>query len=879
MTSKNSVSARIIQLTILFIFPIIVAFIYFTNTTNWKYEKKKSQTAFNEREDEKTESGYALEAAKWYYQQRAYPYGKIPNNWREEAYKHIAMYNQPKLLEKTSSANSLSWSQLGPGNIGGRVRAIVVSPTDPNTVYIGSVSGGVWKTTNGGTSWFPLGNGMSDLAVCSLVIDPKNPNIIYAGTGEGFANYDAIQGAGIFKSTDSGLTWGQLSSTADSNFYFVNRLVIDSTNGNIFASTRYGLFMSTDGGNTFMQKVSFAQIGNTGACLDVAISYTKPTTIYATFGEFLQSQIWRSIDGGSTFHFNYKTPGTGRIELATSQSNPQVAYASFMDIYSYEIFYIKETMDGGNTWADDSVPQNSSEGPVTYTANQGWYNNAVTVDPDSASNLLVAGIDTWKSTNNGIAWVQKTNAYDPSSLLPNVHSDIHTLVYAPSNHNVIYLGCDGGVFVSNDRGNTWRAINNNLFITQFYSCAVTPTGSTYYGGTQDNYTLKSSGSTNWYQILPGDGGVVNVDYNNTRNVYGEFPFFTFVKSTDGGSSFNYAMDGIPQLNPYQVSDRTSFVTPVAMDPNNPNILAAGTFLVYITTDGAKSWQGITLDLTGDGPGNFGNYITAITIAKGNSNVIYAGCSNGKIWVTQNASAGINSNWTEIDKTLPYAWCTSLTTEPDNAGIIYATFSGYLTGSKVYKSTDFGKSWTNISGDLPNIPVTSLVVNPNNVQNLFIGTDLGIFSTTDSGVNWVVDGSGMSNVPVSDLRYRASDNKIFAATHGRGLFSAVIPGATGVDNANTKLPASFELSQNYPNPFNPSTNIQYSLPESRNIRMVIYDISGKEIKTLVNSFEEAGQHNITWDGTNNKNLKVSSGVYFYTLSAGNLNLTKKLILLK
>lgn len=879
MNKKHSNLKKIVWLICFSFLPFIAGFWLVANTSNW-HNTKKTRVSISEKEDEKLETGYALEAAKWYYEQRAYPLGSIPQNWREEAYNHIAQFNHLQLLQKTSQVNSLSWKQLGPGNIGGRVRAIAVSPKDAYTAYIGSVSGGVWKTTNGGTSWFPLNNNMSNLAVCSLVIDPKNSDIIYAGTGEGYTNSDAIQGAGIFKTTNAGTTWSQLSATNDSNFYFVNRLAIDSVTDNIYAATRYGLFMSTDGGDSFNQKVSFSQLGNKGTCLDVVVSYTNPTTIFATFGEFLQSQIWRSIDGGSTFHYNYETPGTGRIELASSPSNPLVTYASFMDISTSEISYLKVTTNGGNTWVDDSVPSPSSEGPGTsYTAQQGWYNNSLAVDPDSDSNLFVAGIDVWKSTDKGKTWTQKTNAYDQTSTLPNVHADIHTMVFAPSNHNVIYLGCDGGVFVSNSRGNTWNAINNNLFITQFYSGAVTPTGSTYYGGAQDNYTLKSDGTTtNWHSILPGDGGVVNVDYNNTDNVYAEFPFFTFVKSTDGGNTFNYAMDGIPQGNQFQTSDRTSFVTPVVMDPNNPNVLVAGTYLVYMTTDGATNWVGITLDLTGDGT-YYGNVITALTIAKANSNVIYAACSNGKVWVTKNASASINSVWQEVDKTLPNAWCTSLATEQDNPGIIYATFSGYLDNNKVFKSTNYGQSWTNISGDLPNIPVTCLIVNPNNTENIYIGTDLGIFSTTDSGINWVQDNDGLANVPVSDLDYRSSDNTIFAATHGRGMLSAVLPGATSVSGKDSKIPNSFELSQNYPNPFNPNTTIRYALPEGGNVNLIVYDINGKEITTLVKGYKEAGEYNVVWNGKNNFGQQVASGIYFYSLSAGSLRQTKKLILLK
>lgn len=464
-------------------------------------------------------------------------------------------------------------------------------------------------------------------------------------------------------------------------------------------------------------------------------------------------------------------------------------------------------------------------------------------------------------------------------MLPNVHADIHTMVFAPSNHNIIYLGCDGGVYVSNTKSNNWQSINNNLFVTQLYSCAVTPTGTTYYGGTQDNYTLKSNGTTDWHQILPGDGGIVNVDYRDTSIVYAELPFFTFVKSTDGGNTFNYALDGIPQSHPFMVSDRTSFITPVVMDPNNPNTLVAGTFQLYMTNDGATNWFAVTLDLTGDGPGAYGNYITAITIAKGNSNVIYAGCSNGKVWVTQDASAGINSVWKEVDDSLPSAWCTRLTTEPDNPGIVYATFSGYLSNTKIFKSTNYGQSWTNVSGNLPNIPVNCLIINPNNSVNLYAGTDLGIFSTTDGGINWVQDVNGMGDVSVADMNYRSSDNTIFAATHGRGMFSASLSGATSVSVADNQIPNSFELSQNYPNPFNPSTTIRYALPEGRNVKIIVYDINGKEITTLINDYQNAGIHNIVWNGKNNSGQQVVSGIYFYNMQAGNFSQTKKMILLK
>ncbi len=730
--------------------------------------KSNKKFAVINRESNEDETGYPREAAEWYYKQRAFPLGYIPSDWRVKAFDHIKTFNSSRFLKK--SAQALSWTELGPGNIGGRIRTIAVDPNDSGIVYIGSVSGGIWKTTNAGVNWFPLDDHMGNLAVCSMVIDPRNPKIIYAGTGEGFNNYDYIRGDGIFKTTDAGNTWSQLSSTNNSDFYFVNRLAYDSTTNSIYAATRTGLFKSNDGGNSFNQVINSNSTGG-GTCLDVIVNYTNPSTIFATFGLFVQSEIWRSGDGGNSFQINYQKTGTGRIEIAGSQSDPKVAYASFMNPSDYSISYMAVTTDGGNTWNSiGKIPGPSTDGNSTYAGTQGWYNNALAVDPDNSSILYAAGIDMWKSTDMGNSWKRITYAYSYNDPNPYVHPDIHTIVFAPSNHNIMYTGNDGGIYYSQSRGNGWNVSNNNLFITQFYYGAVAASGSIYYGGTQDNYTLKSTGSLNWSPVLGGDGGGVEVDYNNPNNVYAEQPFFTFFKSVDG-IKFSYAQNGIPLKSDNSTSDRALFITPFTMDPNNPQILAAGTYRVWRTTDGASNWTAISGDLTG---GSNNDKISAVTIAKGNSNVIYVGCTNGKVWVTSDAG----KSWIERDQGIDSAWCTRITTGLSDHATAFVTFSGFLQNHKVYETTNYGQTWTNISGDLPNIPVNCLVINHYVNDNYYIGTDLGVFSTTNGGVNWIQDNNGFANVATLDLNYRPYDNTLFAFTHGRGAFAANLPIGNG-----------------------------------------------------------------------------------------------------
>jgi photosystem II stability/assembly factor-like uncharacterized protein len=729
----------------------------------WKIEQSGNKKPTN---------GFPDKAMQWYIDQRTYPLGYIPEHWKEEAVKHIAANNIEGLL-KTNAA--LNWTQAGPGNIGGRIRSVAVHPTDVNIVYIGSVGGGVWKTLDGGSNWTPLKDNMENLAVCALVIDPVNPAIIYAGTGEGFFNSDAIRGEGIFKSVDGGTSWSRLASTNNENFYYVNKLLIDNSTNVLWAATRKGLFFSVDGGNSFNSKLAGSG-GSDIHCTDVEVAYTSPSTIFASIGLFNQSQIWRSTDGGNNFFVNYEQTGKGRIELAASVSEPSKVYASFMDLSTNGVSLISYTNNSGGNWQAATVPGPSYSGASNYAGTQGWYDNILAVDPANSNIVFAGGVDLWKSTNGGTNWVQKTNWYEEPGAPQYVHADFHSIIYSPSNANVMYVGNDGGIYRSDNRGDSWSARNNNLFITQFYYGAVAPTGNKFYGGTQDNGTLASNGSSNWITMMGGDGGATEVDFNNPNTIYMEYVNLAFFKSTDGGASYIKKMNGIPTGPDFWsgTTDRTLFISPFSMDPNNSNTIVAGTYRIWRTVNGADNWSAISGDLTGDGTSK----ISTVVIAKGNSNVIYAGCTNGRIQVTTNGG----TNWNLKNTGLPNAYCTRISIDPNNSATAYATYSGFLAGNHVYKTINYGDTWVNVTGNLPNIPVNCVFVNPSDANNVFIGTDLGVFSTETGGNTWVQNNNGLANVSVHDLDYRVSDNMLFAATHGRSFYHAELSGGSGGQTA-------------------------------------------------------------------------------------------------
>lgn len=832
-------------------------FFSFEEFKQYKIEKKKNG---------KPNYGSPDKAVQWLIDQRLSATGSIPSDWRRTALEHINRFNL-----KPGATEDFSWTALGPGNIGGRIRAMVVHPTDTNTIYIGAAGGGVWKTSDGGASWQPLKDLMENLAVNALCMDPANPDILYAGTGEGFFNVDALQGEGIFKTTDAGATWTHLTSTMAENFSFVNKLAYDGSTNTLWAATRMGLFYSTDGGVTFFVR----DLGDNSNVTDIAIANSTPSTIFVAQGLSQDGRVLVSPDAGTSFVQRFTRSGVGRIVVAVSPSNPVIAYISGQNLQTNQCGAFLKSTDGGTTWNDVTIPGPTSSGDPTYTGQQAWYNNILAVHPTDPNKVYAAGLDAFGSEDGGTSWTQ-ISQWDAERTNPIfAHADHHIIAFNPLNSNTVYLGNDGGVYKSVNGGTEWISLNNGLAITQFYYGAVHPTLNRFYGGCQDNGTIATDNSQNWTEIIGGDGGATEVDYNNPDFVYGEYTNFCFYKSTDGGANFVKSMNGIP-VGPGTfdgTTDRTLFITPFIMDPNDPTILVGGSYRVWRTTNQAENWTAISGDLTGDGTGSDGASISTLAIAKGNSDVIYVGCTNGRVQVTTDAGG----TWNIRETGLPSAYATRIVIDPTNAATAFISFSGFANGQKVYKTTDFGASWFNATGNLPNIPVNSLLLAPSRPDAIFAGTDLGVFTTTDGGTNWFRDGLSLPNVAVFDMDYRASDDRIFAHTHGRGVFSTPA-GPTSIKEI-TGSPSEFALMQNFPNPFNPSTTIRFNSPTNQEVTLKVYDAQGKEVALLLNRSLSAGSYEVEWNGQDKFGMPMASGIYFCRVTAGNSQKTIKMILNK
>jgi hypothetical protein len=703
--------------------------------------------------------------------------------------------------------DSSSWTAVGPGNVGGRIRAIL--PIDANTVYVAGVAGGIWKTTNcctTATTWTALDDFLANLAVVTLIADPTNPDILYAGTGEGFSNADAVRGAGVFKSTDGGTTWTQLASTNNSSWYYVNRLAISPDGATLLAATGAGVYRSVDGGVTWSQRLGFSA-GFKDVRFDPTDSTKAITSARAQY-------TYYSTNGGLNWTVATGLPATtARVELAYAPSNPLVVYAG-VNQNSGELW---KSTDGGQSY----VQMNTG---TSYMSGQGWYNNMIWVDPTNANHVVVAGLDVYRSTDGGTtltkisAWARSWGYVDP----PSPHADHHIIVSVPPGSGTAVInGNDGGLYYTSDintagnnppnYNNGWVYLNNNLGITQFYGLAGNATSGVLYGGTQDNGTVVYSpvnGANAWDYSDGGDGGAAVADPTDPNYFYGEYIYAQVYRSSNGGVSGDYiygeywnGSQWTCRAAPYRLDDAcnslASFIAPFVLDPNNADRLVVGARSLWVTNDaktpyvwnsptGGPQWTAIKPSI---GAVN----ITAVAVAPGNSDIIWVGYANGRIDMTIDGG----NNWAQVDTNIgvnhPGTRVGRLAIDQNDNNVIYAGFTGF-GANRVWRTANGGVSWTNITNNLPQAPVYALAINPTNSDWLYVGTEVGIFASTDTGATWNVppgpiNGDGPANVATFDLQWLGGDNStgtntLLAATHGRGAFSVdtgIVWDGGGADN--------------------------------------------------------------------------------------------------
>ncbi len=857
-------------------------FAYFLITQSIRFSESQSVKG-QENQD-------ALEALNFWAKARAYPDDKFP---REGFAKE---FMKAKFLKSVN--DTTQWEAIGPKNFGGRTISLAVNPQNANTIYAGSASGGLWRSFSAGegaSAWSYIPTGFPVLGVSSIAISPADTNVMFIGTGEVYAYQNSTggivdrltrgsYGIGILKTTDGGHRWTKSLDWSMNQERGVWAVRFNPENFNtIFAATTEGVYVSYDAGESWEQKSSVPM------ATDLIINPADTNKILLACGNFASPHygIYRSTDGGNYWtKISSGLPAVyqGKALFSMYEGNPDIVFASIGGGLSGT--WLCKSDDFGETWQTVST--------FDYAKYQGWYSHIVIVNQNNPDKLLTAGVDIYKSTNGGVNLTQKsywsewyfgrTIAGEEEGPPDYSHADNHCFAYSPDNPNVVYFGTDGGVFKTTDFGETFHGRNGGYQTQQFYNgfSSVAHNGYLSIGGLQDNASAIYDGQTNWIRTLFADGCWTAINRDNPNTLYGSYYYLNIYRSNNGGNNWNNLY--IPDAG------NTAFVSPFIISPANQSVMYAAGSKILRSSNGGNSWT-VKSSPTSN---------PAISMAGSwqNSDLIYVGFApeNGTLKIIRSDDGGIT--FTDISGGLPNRYPMDIAVNPTDDNNVYIVFSGFGS-SHVFASFNGGNNWEDISGDLPDVPTNAVTVDPNNPQCVYVGNDLGVFFTSDNGATWRRLSAELPDAAlVMDLSIVYGGSKIIAATYGNGAFMTDLISPNSVEDEN-KPPTGFVLYQNYPNPFSAkggsTTNITYVIasgakqsqqlsanneiassqdPRNDNIRLTVYDALGRKVATLVNKKQAPGNYTVQFDAS-----KLSSGIYFYTLRAGEFTATKKMILMK
>jgi photosystem II stability/assembly factor-like uncharacterized protein len=812
----------------------------------------------------------------------------------------------------------LPWRSIGPAVTSGRVVDFAV-PEGPGSqigerlgdlFYVASASGGVWKTTNGGTTWEPIFDRQGSASIGDIAVAPSNPDIIWVGTGEANNQRSSSWGDGVYKSENAGKTWTNMGLRKSEH---IGRIIVHPTNpGIVFVASPgplwgaggdRGLFRTTDGGRTWKNVKNIdTHTGFTDVIFDpgnpdviYAASFQRERRPYTYVGGGPGSGIWKSIDGGDTW--TRLTEGlpkgdVGRIGLDVSRSSPNVVYATIET---------KVTGSGaalGNTEA--SIYRSDDRGASWQKMGTGssypWYMGQIRVDPTNPDRVYFMGVPLQVSTDGGRTFRTTASA---------AHVDHHAMWIDPTDPDHLIIGCDGGVYISRDRGRTVDFVQN-LPISQYYAIATDMRLPFYYvyGGLQDNsswggpsQTRNRQGITNadWIRTTGGDGFYAQIDPVDPNTVYGE---------SQGGDIIRYdvrtgeqkTIKPLPEFGakPY----RWNWSSPMLISPYDHNTLYFGANYLFKSTNRGDAWTRLGPDLTRQlnrdslpvmgkiwprdaiarhqGTAPYGN-ISTIDESPVRQGLLYVGTDDGVISISRDGGA----TWNRITKfpNVPDQTYVSRVVESRfNEITVYATLDYHRNNDfkpYVLKSTDYGSHWTPITGNLPaNGSVQVIREDPVEPNLLFVGTEFGTFYTATGGTSWTQLKYNIPTVAVHDIVVHPRERDLVIGTHGRGIYiidditpleklgeanrrgSYLFPVKTATEyNPNSSIPGGIrgagalgDREYSAPNPpFGAAITyfLRDSLPKGGDITLGIYDATGKRVRELTAN-KKRGMHRVTWD---------------------------------
>ncbi len=773
---------------------------------------------------------------------------------------------EPSYRVHERTVKNLNWRLLGPAHMSGRITDIAVSRENKYTIYCATATGGIWKTDNNGTTWNPIFDHEQTSSIGDIAVAESNPNIIWTGTGEANASSYTSWGNGVYKSTDEGKTWSHMGL---SQTHHIGRVIIDPIDPNIVyvaalghlwgSNPERGLFKTTDGGRTWKKSL---YINEDVGFVDVIMDPTDNNTLYAAsygrradrFDDYdsmgihvIESgNIYKTKDGGENWEkLNSGLPSdrVGRIGLDIAKNSSNVIYA-ILERAPYQIYLESTEIDKirqmlrspqpekndveelrrliGKRTPPEEIPavvvqglgrrqqlqmhvllghgELDTGGGIFRSENKGetWrrvnnlnerasYYSQIRVDPKDKDHVYALLVRTWESTDGGRTFNQKGWAFSSFLTSRFIHGDFHALWIDPDNSSHLIIGSDGGLYISYDGGDNWEA--HPMPLGQFVSVAVDMRKPYYvYGGLQDNGVWGGPSETrhvsgisdaDWFKVITGDGGHVQVDPGDFNRIYAESQY--------GALRRINLKTGKPQsIRPLESGTgrqlRFNYVAPFIISSHDPNTIYLGAQCLLKSTENGNNWRAISPDLSKNesAPLTFeGSTITTISESPLTPGTLYVGTDDGNLYFTRDDG----QVWTNLSTQIsdlpmdsegrPNIWVSRVETSHFFEGRAYVSFDGHRDdnfGVFVYATEDFGQSWSPIKSNLPEgFPINVIREDRKNENLLFVGTEIGVYFSPDRGRHWIKLKKGLPTVPVDDLLIHPRDADLVAGTHGRGIY--------------------------------------------------------------------------------------------------------------
>jgi photosystem II stability/assembly factor-like uncharacterized protein len=789
---------------------------------------------------------------KKYFADWNHPYGAVlPADFLNQTWATIHSLKSENDFDNPIINN---WRQIGPFGsthieTGARFSGRIVDIEVGNSVQplVASASGGLW--TYLGFLPVCISGDLTSLACGAFATDPNNANIVLLGTGEPSVR----GGTGLYRSTNSGNLWTKINMGTDPDGFYKIKY---QTSSIVHMSTTLGYYRSTNSGINWVKTLD-------GNITDFDYSTASPSVIYA--GK-KGDGVYKSTNGGVNWS-KVTTPGmpttdVGRTAVSVGTSNTNRIAVSIVKQSDNTTHGVYLSENNGASWSNQSPPE-------AFHGRQGWYNNVISICPSNSNIILVGGVRLWRTVYFGKTWTQIDD--------DNVHADQHAMEWAP-NGTTLYLGNDGGLTVSSNQGSTFSTLTNYFPITQYVNIDIGLSNrGVIYGGSQDNgITGTTNGGISWIFTKGGDGGGIAIDPFSSLYIYatsgywlGSWAFLRY-KSTNQGLTWTETNTGVDPSDQWYTKMRSDRNTPLKLYHNSSGF-------VYTSADNGSSWT--KLNNT-----SFPADINDISVTKysPSGTVIYAALNS----TTSGQRLRVYDGGTFYERStgLPSGeYIRRVATHITNNTTAYALINGFSNGQKIFKTTNKGVNWVNITGDLPDVPLGDLVPHLTDNNKLYLGTQMGCYRTTNAGVNWHRWNNGMpeANI-VTEMKWIDSTLQngkfyVVAGTFGRSIWVRDISGddPIGIVPVSNNIPERFQLNQNYPNPFNPVTNIIFDVAKTTDVKLVIYDLLGKEVETLVNKQMQPGTYKTDWNAA-----EFPSGIYFYKLTTEDGFVeTKKMILVK